>query len=188
MTRPVRLIELGGLAPAARAKLLQRAEADLSAYIEKVRPVIEAVRTEGDEALARFAREFDKAPLTADAIAATKGFRHGLRPGRPQGRRGHRIRHRRHPPFPRGAEAGGDVAEGDPARRLRRRADDAHRLGRLLRPARQGRLSQRGHDDGGAGRRRRGAADRCPHPVRAGRQGRCREPDRRKAGGRGAGL
>jgi histidinol dehydrogenase len=72
MTQPVRLIELGGLAPAERAKLLQRAESDLSAYIEKVRPVIEAVRTEGDEALARFAREFDKAPLTADAIAATK--------------------------------------------------------------------------------------------------------------------
>ena len=72
MTQPVRLIELGGLAPAERAKLLQRAESDLSPYIEKVRPVIEAVRTEGDEALARFAREFDKAPLTADAIAATK--------------------------------------------------------------------------------------------------------------------
>jgi Histidinol dehydrogenase len=72
MTQPVRLIELGSLSPAERAKLLQRAESDLSSYIEKVRPVIEAVRTEGDEALARFAREFDKAPLTADAIAATK--------------------------------------------------------------------------------------------------------------------
>jgi histidinol dehydrogenase len=72
MTQPVRLIELGALAAAERAKLLQRAESDLSPYIEKVRPVIEAVRTEGDEALARFAREFDKAPLTADAIAATK--------------------------------------------------------------------------------------------------------------------
>ena len=163
----MRLIELGGLSPAERAKLLRRAESDLSPYIEKVRPVIEAVRTEGDEALARFAREFDKAPLTADAIAATKtdfdkafdrvdrkvvdaiefaidGIRRFHEAQKPE-----------------------EMWLKESTRRFCRRTDHPHRLGRLLRPARQGRLSQRGDDDGGAGRRRRREADRCPHPVRA---------------------
>jgi histidinol dehydrogenase len=54
-----------------RKTLLARTETDLSSYIEKVRPIIAAVREEGDEALARFARQFDKAPVNADAIAAT---------------------------------------------------------------------------------------------------------------------
>ena len=43
-----------------RAALLRRSEADLSGVIEKVKPIIEAVRTEGDEALVRFARDFDR--------------------------------------------------------------------------------------------------------------------------------
>lgn len=59
------------MSPIARKALLARTETDLSSYIEKVRPIIAAVREEGDEALARFARQFDKAPVTADAIAAT---------------------------------------------------------------------------------------------------------------------
>ncbi|MEO1103895.1 MAG: hypothetical protein AAFW98_09240, partial [Pseudomonadota bacterium] len=49
----------------ARENLLTRAEGDLGPFLEKVGPIIEAVRTEGDEALARFAREFDKSPVTA---------------------------------------------------------------------------------------------------------------------------
>jgi histidinol dehydrogenase len=72
MSGEIRFIELARLSVAERAKLLERAESDLAAYVEKVRPVVEAVKREGDEALARFAREFDKAPLTADRIAATK--------------------------------------------------------------------------------------------------------------------
>lgn len=62
---------LSELSGDARAELLKRAESDLSPFIEKVGPIIEAVRTEGDVALARFANEFDSAPVTADAIAAT---------------------------------------------------------------------------------------------------------------------
>src|SRR5690606_37089257 len=45
----------------AREALLRRSEADLSGVIEKVKPIIEAVRTEGDKALVRFARDFDRA-------------------------------------------------------------------------------------------------------------------------------
>ena len=67
----VNLFRLAKLSAAGRATLLRRAESDLAAFSEKVRPIIEAVRAEGDQALARFARQFDKSPVTADAIAAT---------------------------------------------------------------------------------------------------------------------
>jgi histidinol dehydrogenase len=39
--------------------LLQRSESDLSSFVDGVRPIIEAVRREGDGALLRFARQFD---------------------------------------------------------------------------------------------------------------------------------
>jgi len=71
MTRAVNFHELSRLSPAERQRLLQRVEADLSSYEEKVRAIIEAVRQEGDEALARFARDFDKAPVKASEIQAT---------------------------------------------------------------------------------------------------------------------
>ncbi|WP_436643565.1 histidinol dehydrogenase [Microbaculum sp. FT89] len=63
--------DLTRLDAAARAELLRRSEADLSAYRDKVAPIIEAVRTRGDAALAEFGREFDHADVTADALAAT---------------------------------------------------------------------------------------------------------------------
>ena len=63
---------LADLTAGARAALLQRAESDLGPFLAKVGPIIEAVRTEGDEALARFGRDFDKAAVRADAIAATE--------------------------------------------------------------------------------------------------------------------
>ena len=62
---------LAALSPEARATLLKRAESDLSGFIERVKPIIEAVRGEGDAALARFAREFDKSEVDPAAIAAT---------------------------------------------------------------------------------------------------------------------
>ncbi len=66
----VALHELAALSAEERARLLRRTEADLEPFIERVRPIIEAVRTEGDRALARFARELDGAPVEPDAIAA----------------------------------------------------------------------------------------------------------------------
>jgi histidinol dehydrogenase len=72
MTKTINLHDLSKLSTGQRQKLLQRTEADLSAYEDKVRAIIEAVRKDGDEALARFAREFDKAPVQASAIAATE--------------------------------------------------------------------------------------------------------------------
>jgi histidinol dehydrogenase len=70
-TRKISLHDLSKLDAAARSKLLKRSEADIAPFIDKVRPIIEAVKKEGDVALARFAREFDKSPVNPDSIAAT---------------------------------------------------------------------------------------------------------------------
>jgi histidinol dehydrogenase len=64
--------ELATLDAAARTKLLRRSEADLSSFMEKVRPIIEAVRLEGDVALARFGHELDGAAVTPDTLQASK--------------------------------------------------------------------------------------------------------------------
>ena len=69
----VALHDLAQLSAAEREQLLLRVEDDLDPFIEGVRPIIDAVRQEGDEAVARYGRKFDGATtLTADAIAATK--------------------------------------------------------------------------------------------------------------------
>ncbi|MBF0677953.1 MAG: histidinol dehydrogenase [Devosia sp.] len=57
----VSFYDYAALSAEEKAALLRRSEADLSGVIEKVKPIIEAVRTEGDVALARFARDFDRA-------------------------------------------------------------------------------------------------------------------------------
>jgi histidinol dehydrogenase len=72
MTKTVNFHDLSQLSAAQRSRLLQRTEADLSAYEEKVKAIIAAVRAEGDVALARFARDFDKAPVEPHEIAATE--------------------------------------------------------------------------------------------------------------------
>ena len=72
MTAKISLHDLSKLSPEQRSQLLRRTEADLSSFEDKVKPIIEAVRTEGDVALARFARQFDKSPVEAHEIAATE--------------------------------------------------------------------------------------------------------------------
>jgi histidinol dehydrogenase len=64
--------ELAKLDEAGRAALLRRSETDLSGFIDKVKPIIEAVRTQGDAALVRFARELDKAELDAGRLKASE--------------------------------------------------------------------------------------------------------------------
>ena len=72
MTPKINFHDLSKITKAERQKLLQRTESDLSSYEPKVRAIIDAVREEGDEALARFGRDFDKAPVQANEIAATQ--------------------------------------------------------------------------------------------------------------------
>ncbi|PSJ65765.1 histidinol dehydrogenase [Kumtagia ephedrae] len=64
--------ELAKLDEVGRAALLRRSETDLSGFIDKVKPIIEAVRTQGDAALVRFARELDKAELDAGRLKASE--------------------------------------------------------------------------------------------------------------------
>ncbi|NIZ10673.1 histidinol dehydrogenase [Pseudooceanicola sp. HF7] len=64
--------DLSTLSPGERAALVRRSEADLSGFTDKVLPIIDAVRTEGDAALARFGRELDRAMgLEASSLKAT---------------------------------------------------------------------------------------------------------------------
>ena len=87
MKSPCNLHRLADLSQEARAALMRRSEADLGPFIEKARPIIAAVKDEGDAALSRFAREFDKADVPADRIVVTPGgVRRGVR------RRGERCR------------------------------------------------------------------------------------------------
>jgi histidinol dehydrogenase len=61
------------LNPGERAALVKRSEADLSFFLAKAQPIIDAVRTEGDAALVRFGRELDKADaLTKDTLKASE--------------------------------------------------------------------------------------------------------------------
>ena len=141
----INLHELAKLSSAQRAKLQQRTETDLAAFEEKARPIIDAVRPEGDEALARFARDFDKAPVTASEIAATEqDFAEAEKTLDPKVREAmefaaHSIRKFHEHQMPEemwlheirpGAFAGDRVAP--------------HSIRRLLYPARQGRVSVRG--------------------------------------------
>lgn len=59
---------LADLKPEERSRLFLRAEADLGSYLDKVRPIIDAVRERGDAALSEFAKQFDGAPVAADGI------------------------------------------------------------------------------------------------------------------------
>lgn len=69
----VALHDLAKLDATQREQLLSRAEDDLDRFLQGAAPIIEAVRTGGDEALARFGREFDGAnQLAANEIAATR--------------------------------------------------------------------------------------------------------------------
>jgi histidinol dehydrogenase len=71
MTASIDLVRLAALSPEERQRCLKRTESDLGPYLEKVSPIIAAVAEEGDEAVARFTRQFDKAPVTADSLAAS---------------------------------------------------------------------------------------------------------------------
>jgi histidinol dehydrogenase len=68
----INLFHLDRLTPDGRARLLTRAEADLSAFLEPVRGIIDRVREGGDEAVARLGRELDRADLSSDRLTASE--------------------------------------------------------------------------------------------------------------------
>ena len=64
--------EYSKLGPDEKVALLRRSETDISGFIEKVAPILDAVRTEGDRAVARFGRELDKANVTEANLKVTE--------------------------------------------------------------------------------------------------------------------
>lgn len=67
----VALHELALMGHEQQQSLLQRAEENLDPFIEGARPIIDAVKADGDNALAHFAKKFDHADITSAEIAAT---------------------------------------------------------------------------------------------------------------------
>ncbi len=69
----ISLHELARLDVTQYAQLLSRTEDDLEPFIAGVKPIIQAVLDEGDEAIARFGRQFDGASsLQSTELAATR--------------------------------------------------------------------------------------------------------------------
>ncbi len=65
--------ELQSVSKEAYQGLLRRSEADLSMFMDKAGPIIEAVRSEGDAALVRFGQDFDGAkPLAKGTLKASE--------------------------------------------------------------------------------------------------------------------
>jgi len=54
-----------------KAALLRRSETDISAFLDQVKPIMDAVKHEGDAAVVRFARELDKSNISAKDIKVT---------------------------------------------------------------------------------------------------------------------
>ncbi len=63
--------DLSTLDAPARAALMRRSETDLSAFEDGARPIIQAVRDEGDAALYRFARTLDHAEVAPGGLKVT---------------------------------------------------------------------------------------------------------------------
>jgi histidinol dehydrogenase len=59
---------------AARVKIMRRAEEEIDAAADKVRPIIEDVKKRGDEALLEYARKFDKAEIKGGLKASDAEF------------------------------------------------------------------------------------------------------------------
>ena len=72
MTDTCSFHDLATLDSEARNALLKRSETDLAGFTERVRPILDAVRTEGDAALIRFARDLDKADVKPGGLKVTE--------------------------------------------------------------------------------------------------------------------
>jgi histidinol dehydrogenase len=72
MTGACNFHELANMSAAARAALMKRADQDIGPFLDKVRPILAAVKAEGDQALSRYTREFDKADVSVDRILVTE--------------------------------------------------------------------------------------------------------------------
>lgn len=70
MSNPIQFYELDKMEAAMRETLLSRTESDITRFIEGVKPIIEKVKKEGDDALVHYARKLDKAEISKQRIKA----------------------------------------------------------------------------------------------------------------------
>ena len=68
--RPISFYHYADLDVAARHALTVRSEEDLGKFLTGAQPIIDAVKADGDAALARFGQEFDKSAVTANNLKA----------------------------------------------------------------------------------------------------------------------
>jgi histidinol dehydrogenase len=68
----IHFYELASMDAARRARLMRRAEIQIDELIERVRPIVQAVRDRGDEALFEFTARFDHVQLTADRLRVSR--------------------------------------------------------------------------------------------------------------------
>ncbi|GCE05453.1 histidinol dehydrogenase [Dictyobacter aurantiacus] len=68
----VHFYELASLDATQRARLLRRAEVAIDDLLEYVRPIVQAVRTRGNEALLEFMERFDHVQLTPDNLRVSR--------------------------------------------------------------------------------------------------------------------
>src|SRR5215469_1397763 len=68
----IHFYELSTMDTAQRARLLRRAEIEIDQLVERVRPIVEAVRNRGDDALIEFTGRFDRVQLGVDQLRVSR--------------------------------------------------------------------------------------------------------------------
>jgi histidinol dehydrogenase len=68
----IHFYELSTMDTAQRARLLRRAEIQIDELVERVRPIVEAVRDRGDDALIEFTGRFDRVQLDVDQLCVSR--------------------------------------------------------------------------------------------------------------------
>lgn len=68
----IHFYELSSLDAAQRSRLLRRAELQIDELVARVRPIVEAVRERGDEALLDFTARFDRVQLNAEQLRVSR--------------------------------------------------------------------------------------------------------------------
>ncbi len=68
----IHFYELSSISAEQRARLLRRAEIEIDELAERVRPILQSVRQQGDEALLEFTERFDRVQLTPGRLPVSR--------------------------------------------------------------------------------------------------------------------
>lgn len=80
----INIWKLKNLTPQEREKIMRRAQTDIENITDLVRPIIDDVRQNGDDALIRYAAQFDKADISTGLKATDKDFEKAYRDLEPE--------------------------------------------------------------------------------------------------------